>query len=155
MVDFPFTVIPTVGFEFARFGEPRSQHRRELGAFRSWQRDPESSKQTDLYLDTLMSLDYDNQDQLEYIEIINPEAVVYVEGVDFVNRPLDEVLEAMARNGNHVAGPHVGTYAYPELGIRFGVRPDDETGDEIIEGCGLVEKETLLNWASPLCNGNP
>lgn len=143
MVDFPFTVIPTVGFEFARFGEPRSQHRRDLGPFESWQRNPESPKQTDLYLDTLMSLDYDDQDQLEYIEIINPEAVVYVEGVQFVNRPLDEVLEAMAQNGHHVVGPHIGTYAYPELGIRFGARPDDETGDEIIEGCGLVQKETL------------
>jgi hypothetical protein len=143
MVAYPFTVIPLVGFEFARFGESRAEHRTELGPFESWQRDPESAKVTDLYLDTLMSLDYDDDDRLEFIEIINDEAEVYVEDVQFVNRPVEEISRLMADRGHEVVGPYVGVYAIPSLGIRFTTTRDDETGRKVTEGISLVPKETI------------
>jgi hypothetical protein len=143
MVEYPFTVLPLVGFEFARFGEPRSQHRESLGEFDSWRRDPESSKMTDLCLDTLMSLDYDDDDRLDFIEIVNDEAEVYVEDVQFVNRPIDEIIRLMTERGHRIVGPHVGVYAIPELGIRFGATRDDVTRQKVTDGISLVPRETI------------
>lgn len=143
MVDYPYTVQPLVGFEFARFGEPRSQHRESLGEFQSFQRNPDSPSMTDLYLDSYMSLDYDEEDRLEFIEIINDEAVVYVEDVQFVKRPIEEIIALMTERGHQVVGPYVGVYSIPDLGIRFGATLDDETGRKVTDGISLVPKETI------------
>lgn len=143
-IDYPYTVLPLVGFEFARFGEPRSRHRATLGAFESFQRDPDSPVLTDLYLDSLMSLDYDEHDRLEFIEILsNAAAVVHVDGVQFANRPFEEVIGLMTERGHRVVGPYGGTYAIPALGIRFGPTWDDETDREVTDGISLVPKETI------------
>lgn len=143
MVEYPYTVQPLVGFEFARFGEPRSQHRESLGEFHSFQRNLDSPRLTDLYLDSYMSLDYDDEDRLEFIEIINDEATVYVEDVQFVHRPIEEIVALMTERGHRVVGPYVGVYSIPDLGIRFGSTRDDETGRKVTDGISLVPKETI------------
>lgn len=146
MAEFPFHIIPRGGFSFARFGEPRSQHRQELGEFEAWQRDPDQPKDTDLYLDTLMSLDYDDQDRLNYIEVINDEGEIFLEDLPILEAPLDEVLQGLSSRGFEAIGPVVGMYAVPELGLRFGTRFDDEREVEVVEGIGLVPEETQPNF---------
>lgn len=142
MVEYPFTVLPLVGFEFARFGEPRDQHREALGEFESWRRSDDVPGLTDLYLDTLVSLDYDADDRLDFIEIVNDEAEVYVEGVQFVGRPIDKVVRLMTERGHRVVGPYVGVWAIPELGIRFGATRGSN-GQKVTDGISLVPEETL------------
>lgn len=142
MVAYPFTVLPLVGFEFARFGEVRAAHREALGAFESWRRSEDVPGVTDLYLDTLVSLDYDEDDRLNFIEIVNDEAEVFVEDVQFVGQPIEEIISLMGERGHRVVGPYVGVYAIPALGIRFGATRDD-SGRKVTEGISLVPEETI------------
>lgn len=105
MIASPMTVLPRVGFPFARFGETRSQHRTRLGEFESWNRDLQGTDETDLYLLSLVSLDYDEHDRLTFIEVINDDAEVLFDGVSLLNRPVAQVLAEMSASATSPSVP--------------------------------------------------
>jgi hypothetical protein len=124
-VEFPFRIIPRVGFSFVRFGEPLSQHRQGLGEFESWQRDPARPRETDLYLDMLMSFDYDDQDRLDYIEVINDEGQILLDDLPILATPLGEVLSGLSARGFESIGPRAACMRYPRWDS--GSEPDSTT----------------------------
>ncbi|WP_329412264.1 hypothetical protein OG563_07245 [Nocardia vinacea] len=136
-------IVPRVGFAFARFGESRAVHRSRLGEFESWQRDPERPSSSDLYAPSLLLLDYDDRDRLDFIEVINAEAQVVYRNVSLLNMPRLQVLSELSALGHEPVGPIFGVYAYPELGIRLGFRFEDESPDDlVIYSVALVPEET-------------
>ena len=136
------TVLPRVGFPFARLGESRSEHRSRLGEFDSWRRDLQGTNETDLYLLSLVSLDYDEHDRLTFIEVVDDEAEVHFDGVSLLNRPVAQVLAQMSARGHEPVGPVVGIYAYPELGIRMSEDYDPDIDGYAFKSVGLVAEET-------------
>jgi hypothetical protein len=143
VLEFPFTVIPRVGFSLVRFGEPRSQHREHLGEeFESWQRNPDNPAMTDLYKPSLLSLDYDDDDRLKFIEVINDGGQIVYEGIELLNQPEQRVIASLtALVGRHPVEKG-GVYAFPELGIRLWCNYDGELGGYAVKGVGLVPEET-------------
>jgi hypothetical protein len=141
MIPSSMTIIPRVGFSFARFGEPRSQHRSQLGAFESWKRDLQGTSETDLYTPSMVSLDYDENDRLKFIEVINDEAEVDFDGVSLLNQPVEQVLAQMSARGHEAVGPVVGIYAYPELGLRMSEDYDPEVDGDAFKSVGLLPEE--------------
>ncbi|MEU5155334.1 hypothetical protein [Glycomyces sp. NPDC021274] len=91
-------------------------------------------------------MDYDDQDRLDYIEVINDEGQILLDDLPILAAPLGEVLSGLSARGFEAIGPRVGMYAIPELGLRFGTRFDDEREVEVVEGMGLVPEETQPNF---------
>lgn len=143
MLEFPFTVIPRTGFDFVRFGESRSQHREQLGEeFESWQRNPDKPNVTDLYKPSLLSLDYDDDDRLKFIEVINDDGEVLYENVRLLNQPQNQVVNDLTRLVGRSPVEKGGVYAFPELGIRLWCDYDGNLGSYAVKGVGLVPEET-------------
>ncbi|THV40124.1 hypothetical protein [Glycomyces buryatensis] len=89
-----------------------------------------------------MSLDYDDEDRLDCIEVINLQGQIYVEGLQVVGLTPHQFIEGMAARGHDVIGPVVGIYAIPELGLRTGDTYDPRTQGTVIDGITLYEEET-------------
>lgn len=143
MLEFPFTVIPRLGFDFVRFGESRAQHRGRLGEdFESWQRNPDKPAVTDLYKPSLLSLDYDEDDRLKFIEVINDNGQVLYEDVQLLNQPRGQAVNALTALVGRSPVEKGGVYAFPELGIRLRCDYDDDLSGYAVKGVGLVPEET-------------
>jgi hypothetical protein len=136
------TIIPKTGFAFARFGETRSEHRSRLGEYEAWRRDLTATVDTDLYLPSLVSLDYDDADRLDYIEVMNDEIDVLYEGVPLLNQPEEQVIAALTALIGHAPIKSAGIYAVPELGMRMRCDYDSELDDYTVKNIGLIPEET-------------
>ncbi|MFB7442984.1 hypothetical protein ACFC01_32535 [Streptomyces mirabilis] len=83
-------VIPSVGIEFARFGESRKEIRERLGSFSSFKRSPGDSP-VDHYLSIGLMLHFDGADRLDFIEATAASELSF-SGVRLLGRPFGEVL---------------------------------------------------------------
>ncbi|MEU5155492.1 hypothetical protein [Glycomyces sp. NPDC021274] len=142
MITSPMTIIPKTGFAFARFGETRSEHRSRLGEYEAWQRDLTATADTDLYLPTLVSLDYDDTDRLNFIEVMNDEIEVLYEGVPLLNQPEQQAIAALTDLTGLPPLKSAGMYAVPELGMRLRCDYDGELDDYTVKNIGLMPEET-------------
>ncbi|MFF4513436.1 hypothetical protein [Streptomyces mirabilis] len=83
-------VVPSVGVEFARFGESRKEIRERLGSFSSFKRSPGDSP-VDHYVSIGLMLHFDGADRLDFIEATAASELSF-SGVRLLGRPFGEVL---------------------------------------------------------------
>jgi hypothetical protein len=148
VLDFPIHLIPGVGIEGARFGEARADHRATLGEFEPFARD-QGDDSADIYVPSMMVLEYDERDRLCYLQVANNFAEVYWDGLQLSDEPLDQVREAMRSRGHEpVTVSHVDFY--PELGLRLGFSwtdlggPEEDREGELVREISLIEEEQDL-----------
>lgn len=148
MFEFPIRLIPGVGIDGAHFGEPRSAHRESLGEFDSFRRgNPEVL--VDIYVPSMVTLEYDENDNLKYLQIANNQAQVYWEDVQLSDEPVEQVRAAMRARG-HEPVTVVNVDFYPKLGLRLGVEwtdlggPNEDREGELVREISLIKEETEL-----------
>jgi hypothetical protein len=128
-----FEVVPGTGLDGVAFGEPRSVHRERLGNHQPFERTPGAGV-TDAYLDSTLMLSYDENDLLSLIEIGG--ADVTWNGILLVDRPLEEILDDLAKAGIR---PQLESdlYVVPSLGMRLYTPAPDEP-EVNVEGVSLA-----------------
>ena len=148
MLEFPIRLIPGVGIDCAHFGEPRSAHRESLGEFEPFRRgNPEVL--VDIYVPSMVTLEYDENDELIYLQIANNLATVLWEDVQLLDEPVDQVQVAMRARG-HEPVTVVNVDFYPKLGLRLGVEwtdmggPSEDREGELVREISLIQEETEL-----------
>jgi hypothetical protein len=148
MLEFPIQLIPGVGIDGARFGEPRAEHRSTLGDFEPFVREP-GDHSADIYVPSMVVLEYDEQDLLVYIQVYNNQAIVYWDGIQLSDEPVDQVRAAMRSKG-HEPVTVVDVDFYPQLGLRLGVSwtdmggPNEDREGELVREISLIKEETEL-----------
>jgi hypothetical protein len=148
MLEFPLHLIPGVGIEGARFGEPRAEHRSILGEYELFVREP-GDHSADIYIPSMVVLEYDEQDLLTCIQIYNNQATVYWDGIQLSDEPLERVRAAMRSRG-HEPVTVVDVDFYPELGLRLGFSwtdlggPNEDREGELVREISLLKEETEL-----------
>jgi hypothetical protein len=148
VLEFPIHLIPGVGIPMARFGEDRADHRASLGDFEPFAREP-GDDSADIYIPTMMVLEYDERDRLCYLQVANNFAAVYLDGLQLSDEPLDQIREAMRLRG-HEPVTVSNVDFYPELGLRLGFSwtdlggPEEDLEGELVREISLIQEETDL-----------
>lgn len=148
MLDFPIHLIPGVGIEGARFGESRAAHRAAHGEFEVFARQPGETT-ADIYVPSMMVLEYDEKDELVYLQVANNEAEVYWDGLQLSDEPVEQVRAAMRARGQEPI-TRANVDFYPELGLRLGVAwtdlggPEEDREGELVREISLIDEETVV-----------
>lgn len=148
MFEFPIRLRPGVGVDGAHFGEPRSAHRESLGEFESFRRGKLEAL-VDIYVPSMVTLEYDENDKLSYLQIANNLATVCWEDVQLSDEPVDQVRAAMRALGQEPV-TLVNVDFYPKLGLRLGTEwtdvggPNEDREGELVREISLIQEETEL-----------
>jgi hypothetical protein len=148
MLEFPIRLIPGVGIEAARFGESRDEHRSALGDFEPFIRQPGDTS-ADIYVPSMVVLEYDENDRLVYLQVADNRATVYWEDIQLSDEPVERVRAAMRARG-HEPVTVVDVDFYPKLSLRLGVEwtdlggPNEDREGDLVREISLIQEETEL-----------
>lgn len=112
------TIKPFIGLGDLRFGMEREEVRLLLGnIYKAFSREDRISLDVDYYVNTGLQLNYDANDELEFIEALIPANPCY-RGLSFIGRSSEDAIRDIVGMGFFVTSDDVGYFFY-ELGFAF------------------------------------